>query len=247
MEKIQIINNLIQYQFPPRVGHPEETCGTNIYAFLDGQAALLIDSGYKEHILKVKEDLALAGIVPTQIILSHFHADHINGLKSLPGVKVFASQLHSNEEVTYDGTVEAAFIQGITNISIIRFGQFVITFQMAPGHEASSIYTIINGGIIHVADNLIAANDGSPVLPWAEYQNVEEHIHSLEMLLDLNPQILLLGHGSSIHGKPVIVNEIENRLRYLRAVKNGNGELDVEQATAECTCQFLCTHWHIRK
>lgn len=59
-------------------------------------------------------------------------------------------------------------------------------------------------------------------------------------------KVLLLSHGKSIAGEQAIGREIDNRLEYLRPVWEGQGQIGFEEATAACTCRFLCSQWHIR-
>ena len=85
------------------------------------------------------------------------------------------------------------------------------------------------------------------MLPWAEFEHVAEHIRSLQMLAAMTPKVLLLGHGRSIVGKEAIAEEIGDRLTYLQAVLERNGDATVEEATAGCSTRFLCEHWHVRR
>ena len=88
MEKTAIAKNLVQYQFPP---NPGTHFGFNIFALLAGADALLIDAGFEKHATAVRDDLARGGCRPRQIIISHFHDDHISGLKALPKLAVLGS------------------------------------------------------------------------------------------------------------------------------------------------------------
>lgn len=247
MEKILLEKNFYLYQFPPRPDRPNEHFGTNIYVLLDDRQALVIDTGFKEHATAVKDDLSNSGIEVRKVIISHFHPDHILGLKALPGVEVWGSDKAPGADAApFEGWDEFLPIHILDDSSTLAFGAFTLTFRAAPGHSPCSLYTTINDRYVHVADNLIAANDGTPSLPWAEFKDVGEHIRSLESLLDLEPATLLAGHGKIFTGKESIRAEIENRLTYLRAVRDGNGEISLEEATAKCTRPFLC-YWHIQR
>jgi glyoxylase-like metal-dependent hydrolase (beta-lactamase superfamily II) len=105
---------------------------------------------------------------------------------------------------------------------------------------------MINDRYVHVGDNLMAADDGTPLLPWAELEYVGDHIRSLQLLQELRPPVLLLSHGPSISGEPAISEAIDDRLRYLQAVWETQGAISFEQATAHCSCRFLGERWHIR-
>jgi len=238
METILIEKNFLLYQFPPRPEQPQEHWGTNIYALLHAKQALLIDSGFPEHASAVRADLAKAGYEVQLILLSHFHSDHILGLKSFPGIEAWGSAAAL--------PVREPPFRGITGETTLEFGEFTLTFRPAPGHSPCSMFTVINRRFVHVGDNLIAANDGTPILPWAEFKDVSDHIRSLEALPDLEPVLALPGHGKPFPGGDALREETENRLKYLRAVRDGEGRVSVEQATAGCTRPFLC-YWHIQR
>ena len=132
------------------------------------------------------------------------------------------------------------------DLGSVTFGKFTLRFLPAPGHSDCTIYTIIDERYVHVADNLMASNDGVPILPWALFDEVPAHIRSLEKLGEFKNHTLLLSHGQSITGESVAV-EVDSRLKYLRAVLEGEGEISYEQAVKDCACDFLHSEWHIRK
>jgi glyoxylase-like metal-dependent hydrolase (beta-lactamase superfamily II) len=134
----------------------------------------------------------------------------------------------------------------VEDVDSVTFGEFTLRFLPAPGHSDCSIYTIINDRYVHVADNLMASNDGVPILPWATFDKVPEHIRSLEKLNEFKVYTLLLSHGKSITGESMVVAEIDNRLKYLQAVLEGEGHASYEQAAKNCSCDFLHSEWHIR-
>lgn len=246
MRRTVIDKNLYEYQFDPE---PGKEYGFNLYALVDGRNAFLIDTAYEEQAAEVLADLNSKGHLLERVLISHFHPDHVSGLKALPKVAVWAGEKYSLTLDEYPAEERDKFplVQGLADAARMQFGSFKLTFREAPGHSLCSIYTIINGRHIHVADNLMASNGGTPILPWAEFEQVGEHIKSLQMLKELAPKVLLLSHGKRIVGEQSIAVEIEDRLKYLRAVMDGDGEISVEEATAGCLRRFLCERWHIRR
>jgi len=245
MKRINHAQDLVQYQFEPE---PGKAHGLNVYSLLTENHALLIDTGYEEHAKLVLEDLHTRGYSVSQVVLSHFHPDHVFGLQALKNVRVFGSEYYAGTLGKYPPENQDPFmeIQKLTDGARLQFGGFQLAFHSAPGHSPCSMYTVINDSFIHVADTLIAANDGQPICPFAEYENIGEHILSLERLMEMSPQTLLLGHGKSIEGKTAIKEEITDRLIYLRAIRDSGGKISFKEATIKCTCRFLNEQWHIQ-
>ena len=238
--------DLYEYQFEPESGKPY---GFNLYVLTAGRRALLIDTAYETQAADVWAALQSMGYSLGVVLVSHFHPDHVSGLAVLPKATVWGSEhyLLTLGEPRFESGELFPPVEALRDGSSRRFGSFRLSFRAAPGHTPCSLYTIIDRGTVHVADNLMAANDGTPILPWAPFDAVEAHIRSLEALKALTPEVLLLAHGRRIEGGAAINREIEDRLSYLRAVQDGHGECSVEEATADCSRRFLCEHWHIRR
>ncbi len=244
MRKILITEDLYQYQFPPR---PDQHFGFNIFTLIHGKEALLIDTGFEDHALAVKEDLAKDGIKPTYIIISHFHDDHIFGLQTLENLHVFGSEFFQVSLDQYTLKEMHAIFKPtnmITETSKIKFGNFDIQFLLIPGHAICGIYTIINNQFVHIGDDIMCSNDDVPLLPSVELDRVSEHIASLEKLKEYMFYTLLLGHGNSMSGNKLISKEIDDRLKYLKAVFTSEKPTSYDEAVKECSCDFLHKEWH---
>ena len=88
MLKRELSKGLFRYVFEPLPGH--RFC-TNIYALVSGGSVLLIDSGYAFMGEQVLGDINECGWNIEGVIISHFHDDHMEGLKVLPDVTVYGS------------------------------------------------------------------------------------------------------------------------------------------------------------
>ncbi len=244
MEKTALTENLYQYQFPP---NPGTHFGFNIFALVAGPDALLIDAGFEEHATAVRDDLALSGCRPRQAIISHFHHDHISGLKALPGLAVLGSGRYQTTLDLYTPAEEQAHFkptQILTATSALQFGDFSLTFLVMPGHALCNVYTLIDDRFIHVGDDILASNEGVPLLPAVEFTRLADHVASLERLKDFSDYTFLLGHGLPLSGSRLILEAIDNRLRYLRAVLESDERISYEDAVRHCTCTFLHPEWH---
>ncbi len=248
MEKLSIARGIVQYRFPPAEG---KHYGFNITALLDEGAkqALLIDTAYEEEAAAVRGALEAAGYTIARIVISHFHPDHVLGLNALPEVPILGSP-RAEETLSQFGerTEWERFLPTlpVNETDTVEFGLFRLRFRFAPGHSACSAYTLIDDGFIHVADNVMTSNAGQDILPWAAYDLIEAHIQSLEMLRESASRTLLLSHGIMLEDADTIEAAIANRIEYFRAILEGEGRISYEEATANCTCDFLHKEWLIR-
>ncbi len=163
MKRTALAENLYQYQFPP---NPGTHFGFNIFALVAGPDALLIDAGFEAHAAAVQEDLARDGCRPRQVIISHFHHDHISGLKALPELVVMGSGRYQATLDLYTPAEEHAHFRPtriLTDASTLQFGAFSLRFRVMPGHALCNVYTIIDDRFIHVGDDILASNEGTPL------------------------------------------------------------------------------------
>jgi glyoxylase-like metal-dependent hydrolase (beta-lactamase superfamily II) len=249
VERLQLAERIVQYRFPPE---PGKHYGFNITALLDEdeQRALLIDTAYEQQAAAVHADLAVRGIELGGVIVSHFHPDHVMGLKVLPQTTVYGSVRHEETLRHYtDGNERRAFTptDPVSDETRFTFGQADLAFRLAPGHSPCSMYSLIGDRFLHVADNIMTSNAGQDILPWAAYDLIQDHIESLEALRAFKSRTLLLSHGVALKDKRAIDEAIDNRVTYFRAVLAGQGQISYEEAVEGCTCDFLHKEWLIRK
>ncbi len=244
MDILTLHPNLICYQFPPK---PGKHYGYNIYALLAGQEALLIDSAYQVQAEAVRQHLNANGITPRLVVVSHFHDDHIYGLKVLPGVCILGSPYYQTTLDLYcDPAEQASFHPHRTPVDgeTLTFGDFQLRFLIVPGHAVCNLFTLIDDSWLHIGDEIMTDNQGHPILPWVERSRLAEHIASLERLKDFRRCTLLPSHGVALHGEEAILEAIEERLSYLRAVEASPVPISYPQASAACRLPFLHAEWH---
>jgi glyoxylase-like metal-dependent hydrolase (beta-lactamase superfamily II) len=240
----EIEKNFYKYMFEPR---KDNRYGYNIFVLIGGDKALLIDAGYKIHSAQIKNELKSKGIEIEKVIISHFHLDHINGLNELPGAEIIGSV---DYEKTLDIYIDAEFHHLYTpSVKIdkeyeCKFGTFDIKIKKFPGHASCSIITVINDKYVHVGDELMFSNDGIPVLPLIGRNQIQRHIDSLEKLKEYVKYIILPSHGKAIMDEKVLSKDINNRLKYLKAVALKVEKISYEEAVRECDEEFLHSEWH---
>jgi glyoxylase-like metal-dependent hydrolase (beta-lactamase superfamily II) len=244
LKKIILTNNLYQYQFPP---FDNQHFGFNIYALIDGNEALLIDTAFEQHATAVLEDLEKADIEIKQVVFSHFHPDHISGLPALNSPKLYGNGLYQeslNKYTPIDKHHYFSNVNILSETSNLIFGQFSMQFKLIQGHVICGLFTIINNKFIHVADDLMASNDGVAILPSVHVSNVKEHIASLELLKNYSSCTLLLSHGNALTGESMILKAIESRQKYLQEILSNEKPISIEKALENCQCEFLQKDWH---
>lgn len=249
MEKLQVAGWIVGYRFSPE---PGKHFGFNIFALLDERerAALLIDTAYEEQAAAVRSELSSIGYTVIGTIISHFHPDHVMGLKALPGVAIHGSVRFEETLRHYtDDEERRAFTptDPVTDETRFEFGEHRLTFRLAPGHTPCTLYTFVGERFVHVADHIMTSNTGQDILPWAAFDLIPDHIDSLEMLRRFADRTFLLSHGVILRGERQIHEAIDNRLAYFRAVLEGRGRISYEEAVRDCSCDFLHKEWLIQK
>lgn len=73
--------------------------GNNIFTLIDGGKVLLIDTAFETQAEQVLKEIRDAGLEIDGIIISHFHDDHMYGMKALPKVPTYGSE---NYKTTLD-------------------------------------------------------------------------------------------------------------------------------------------------
>ncbi len=240
MKKIEIEKNLVVYQFEPT---RDGNVGSNLYMLLNGAEALLIDAGYAHQMQEVLHDIdgkyTIAGVIP-----SHFHPDHIDGIRLLDTQAIYGNPYAVNTIRTYLPEDEALLSPTVIvdNETKLRFGDFNLQFEHAPGHSDCSMLIFINRTYVHVGDLYITMNDGTDVLPFVKWTNVPSHIESLKRIQTLS-RTLLTGHGTVAIDETTAKPGIEDRLSYLQALLATSNTCTVQEALQNSRRPFAKHEW----
>jgi len=212
------------FNFPETEGY---NYGFNLYALQSGKNVLLFDSAFRSQARDVNRILHEEGLELTHVVATHFHNDHISGLLTLdPLINVLGSP-------EYVKTLSKDIPQRVITVSpekSFHFDGHSLGFIPAPGHSLCSIFIDIDGEYLHAGDNLMSRYDGKRLLPWVEWELLDDHIRSLEMLKSMKRDRLILSHGPMIEGENAVSREIDMRLHYLNCVKNSSGSIALEDA-----------------
>lgn len=244
MLKRELSEGIIEYIFPGKEG---EIFSNRITALINENKVFLIDSGYDFQMKEVIRDLDENSLIVEGVIITHFHSDHMEGLKSLRGKAIYGN---SNYQKTLDRwypVEEHKYFTPTVCISDnfkIEFGIHKIEIIPFPGHSICTNIIKINEKYIHVADEIMFSSSGEPLLPSVTKEGVKRHRDSVNRLKDYLDYTFIMSHGESSNGKKKIKDIIEDILMYFDKILNSSQKVSFEEATQECKSKFIHTGWH---
>jgi len=242
IEKLK--EDVIHYTFEPR---PNRNWSESVTVLINGNKAILIDAGFDFQIEKVLADLNEKNIKIEKIILTHFHDDHMEGLKVLPKVPIYGSSRFQetldkwtpkNEHHFFTPTVVIEQSQEFT------FGKHKLTLIPLPGHSVCGMLVNINDEFLHVVDEVMFSPDGVPMLPSADGNDFKRHLESLDQLKQYHDFTTIIpAHGPVFSGEK-LEEEIRKRYTYISNLVESNGDISYEDAIRDCNCTFVHSEWH---
>ena len=243
MKKQQLATNISQYTFAPK---PKRHFGTSIIAIFNGNKALLIDTAYEDQMSELLEEFSRDGIEVEKVIVTHFHGDHMEGLKALPKIPIYGSARF--QETLDRWTAKEEHVYFTPSILVdeplsFTYGEHSLTLIPFPGHSVCTMLIKIDDHFLHIVDELMFSPDGVPLLPSSDGYDMKRHLDSLDKLKSNKGFSIIPGHGP-VFSSDKLSAEIDNRYNYLQALHDSDGFISYEEATKNCTCTFLYSEWH---
>ena len=244
MKKQELSKDITHYMFDPR---PGQVWGTNATVILNGDKAILIDTGYETQTPVLLEELASSNITVETVIITHFHDDHMEGLKTFPGIPVYGSARFREALEKYTPKGDHKYFTPTIPVSkpkTIVFGEHTITMIPFPGHSECTMLVKINDEFVHVADEVFFSDDGKLLLPCLDGKSeIPRQLKSLNKLKDYSGFTIIPGHGMAFGGDGLI-GAIENLCTYLKAVSESSDAISFEDATRDCNDTFVYGIFH---
>ena len=206
-----------------------------ITALVNKQRAILIDTGFDEHAKKVKENMDTERIKVDTIIFTHYHPDHVAGSSAFGDIQLMCNRKYEhNYEFFLKNYGNDLNLKKPTKVfedgENITLNEFNLKFLDAPGHSDCSSIIVIDDETLNVGDLIMQGLNDKPALPCINNDgSVRGHIRSLELIIELSPSALVMGHGRPLLGKSLIRDEVSKRLNYLNKIVETNGEAELEE------------------
>ncbi len=178
--------------------------GTNTYVITSGGEALVLDPGpiIDVHIEAIR--VALTGLTPVGVVVTHTHPDHApaaNGLGTELDVPVFG--FASGDEFVPSRRIEDGYP--------ISFGGDSLVAVHTPGHTADHVCFKLDE-YLFTGDHIMG---GSTVI----IEDAAAYMASLEKVAAIDPAHLYPGHGPEIpQARQVIAGYIAHRIERERQV-----------------------------
>jgi len=245
MKKQELAKDIVHYIFDPK---PNKRFATSVTALFNGSKVTLIDTAYEFQFQELLDEFSKDNIEVEQVIITHFHDDHMEGLKLLRAIPVYGSKrFQESLDLWTDKEEHVHFTPSVTvdMPQSLNYGEHNITMIPHPGHSACGMIIKINDAFLHVSDEIMFAIDGEPLLPSLTdgTQDAKPHLDSINRLRGYEKFTIIPSHGPVFDGE-TLACEIKNRYSYLAALYDSGGTISFEDTIKNCTCTFAHPEWH---
>lgn len=196
----------------------------------DAEQSILVDSGYWTHAQQthalLKSSLGTATL--TLLMNTHLHSDHCGGnsyLQALfPNLKTYIPPGHAHYVDKWDATALTYTPTGqhcppFTRTHLLQDGDAFVVFgktwriHSAPGHDPHSVVIFNEQDRILISADALWENGFGVVFPEIEgLAAFDEVASTLDIIANLNPQLVLPGHGPAFSDVTGALTRAKSRL-----------------------------------
>ncbi|GLV45778.1 uncharacterized protein CBL_02798 [Carabus blaptoides fortunei] len=168
--------------------------GTNTYLLGTGKRRILIDTGdddVPQYIIHLRHVLKHEGCDLEHIILTHWHHDHVGGLKNVmetqKNCKIWKYPRTEPEDLP-----EGVKIEMLKDQDEISVEGATVRVIHTPGHTTDHVILFLN------EENAVLSGDCVLGEGTAVFEDLHDYMKSLNYILKLNPDVIYPGHGNVI-------------------------------------------------
>ncbi|XP_005108821.1 endoribonuclease LACTB2 [Aplysia californica] len=189
---------------------PATLQGTNTYLVGTGKRRILVDTGEvdnKEYLDLVKSSLEQQNVELQEIILTHWHHDHVGGVDGicrLFGQKFRTSKLKRLSMA--DMKLSETSYTFISDKQVFKTEGATLQVHHGPGHsEDHIVLKLEEEEAVFSGDTILGGST-------AVIEDLQEYMKTLHQLLDLDPKVIYPGHGPVVaKPKEVLAYYIKHR------------------------------------
>lgn len=188
--------------------------GTNTYILGTGNRRLLLDTGEPDkldYIENLKQVLSKESISLEHIVLSHWHGDHVGGLKDIYNhinpdcTNIWKFKASPEDEAqTSDFLPENKTLKTLTDGQLLEVEGATLRVIHTPGHTSDHVVLQLQ------EENAVFSGDTILGEGTTVFADLTAYMKSLRRIRDLNPDVIYPAHG------PVLKEPIDTIDFYIR-------------------------------
>lgn len=196
----------------------------NVYLVVSDQGLLLVDTGIPGSAGRICRFIEAMGRDPRElgdIVLTHFHADHVGSaaaLRARTGARVAIHELDApvltgeqapESRMLLVRVLYALLVRRMQPDRLLRDGDTIAGLRVVhiPGHTPGSIALVSEDGVVFSGDALLTDKHGTVIPPDPKLaEDPDQALASAGAIQALHPRLLLPGHGAPARAadRPVV-------------------------------------------